>query len=87
MYVTLMFLLQRRLRKIFAGNIDGRVKLVQRVRVEDAAREIGCCPGYLRQQMRAGVWELGTVVKPSRKNGNYEYFIFREKLDRFLGRE
>ncbi len=57
----------------------------QRVRVEDAAREIGCCPGYLRQQLRAGVWELGTVVKPPRKGGQYEYFIFREKLDKFLG--
>lgn len=63
------------------------VKLVQRVSVREAAKEIGCCPGYLRQQLRSGVWELGTVVKPSRKNGNYEYFIFREKLDRFLGKE
>lgn len=57
----------------------------QRVRVEDAAREIGCAPEYLRRQMKAGRWNLGEVVKPPKGGCQHEYFIFRSKLDRFLG--
>lgn len=59
----------------------------QRVKVADAAKEIGCHPEYLRRQMKAGKWDLGKVVKPRTVGGNYEYFIFRTKLDRFLGME
>lgn len=59
----------------------------QRVKVADAAREIGCHPEYLRRQMQAGKWDLGKVVRPARGSGKYEYFIFRAKLDRFLGLE
>lgn len=57
----------------------------QRVRVEDAAKEIGCCPEYLQRQMKAGKWNLGKVVKPSGKGTQCEYFIFQTKLDEFLG--
>lgn len=59
----------------------------QRVKVAEAAREIGCHPEYLRRQMRAGKWDLGKVVRSTRCGGKYEYFIFRAKLDRFLGME
>lgn len=59
---------------------------VQRVRVEDAAREIGCAPEYLRRQMKAGKWNLGEVVKPQVSGCQHEYFIFRAKLDKFLGK-
>lgn len=37
--------------------------------------------------MKAGAWDLGNVVKPAAKGGNNEYFIFRTKLDKFLGKE
>lgn len=58
----------------------------QRVRVEDAAKEIGCCPEYLRRQMKSEKWNLGKVVKPAGRGAQCEYFIFRTKLDEFLGR-
>ncbi|MGN0346518.1 MAG: hypothetical protein ACI4DU_04455 [Lachnospiraceae bacterium] len=58
-----------------------------RVSVKDAAAEIGCAPEYLRRQMKSGRWDIGEVVKPERGKTQYEYFIFRAKLDRFLGNE
>ena len=58
----------------------------QRVSVADAAREIGCYPEYLRRQMRAGKWRIGEVVKPTGASGRYSYFIFRAKLNEFLGK-
>ena len=59
----------------------------QRVTVADAAKEIGCEPDYLRQKMKKKIWDLGKVVEPPTKGGRYEYFIFRAKLDKFLGIE
>ena len=59
----------------------------ERIGVQEAAKEIGCAPEYLRRQMKAGKWDLGSVVKPSRGISNYQYFIFRAKLDKFLGKE
>lgn len=58
----------------------------QRVSVADAAREIGCHTEYLRRQMRAGKWKLGEVVKPAKASGRYNYFIFRTRLNEFLGK-
>ena len=60
---------------------------MERVSVKDAAREIGCAQEYLRRQMKAGRWDLGEVVKPSRNGCQHEYFIFRAKLNKFLGKE
>lgn len=59
----------------------------QRVSVKDAAKEIGCAPEYLRRQMKSGRWKLGEVIKPSIDGCQHEYFIFRAKLDVFLGKE
>ena len=58
----------------------------EKVPVEQAARMIGCAPEYLRRQMKAKVWDLGQVVRPSRGRSNYRYYIFRAKLERFLGK-
>lgn len=60
---------------------------MERVSVKDAAAEIGCAQEYLRRQMKSGRWNLGEVVKPSTHGCHYEYFIFRAKLDKFLGKE
>lgn len=35
----------------------------QRVRTEDAAKEIGCNPQYLRNQVRNGEWDLGRPLR------------------------
>ncbi len=59
----------------------------QRLTVKEAATEIGCNVEYLRRQMKAGRWDLGSVIKPTSKVKNYQYFIFRAKLDKFLGIE
>ena len=59
---------------------------MERVSVIDAVAEIGCAPEYLRQQMKSGRWNLGEVVKPSARGCHHEYFIFRSKLDRLLGK-
>ena len=39
------------------------------------------------QTAEAGRWDLGSVIKPNAKVKNYQYFIFRAKLDKFLGIE
>lgn len=57
----------------------------QRVRTEDAAREIGCCVEYLRRRMKSGEWDLGKYEKPKKGRKKGSYFIFRHKLDNFLG--
>lgn len=59
----------------------------QRVSVEDAAEEIGCDNDFLRQMMKKKEWDLGTVVPPVKAGGVYKYYIFRPKLDKFLGIE
>ena len=60
----------------------------ERVSVEEAAHEIGCHVEYLRRQMRLNPeWKkLGVVVKPERGHTKNTYFIFRDKLDEFLGK-
>lgn len=58
----------------------------ERVKVKDAADEIGCCTPYLYEMMRTGKWDLGDYAKPKgRKRATV--FIFRDKLDKFLGKE
>ena len=70
-----------------SGSSRKKVIQVERVSVKDAAAEIGCAQEYLRRQMKSGKWNLGEVVKPSAKGSQHEYFIFRAKLDKFLGKE
>lgn len=57
----------------------------QRVSVQEAAREIGCDKEYLRRKMKKGEWDLGSYGKPERGQKKGTYFIFRNKLDKFLG--
>ena len=55
-----------------------------RVRTEDAAKEIGCAKQFLVEQIKTGAWDLGSYVKPKgAKRG--ACFVFRSKLDKFLG--
>lgn len=61
----------------------------ERVSTKEAAKAIGCNEQYLRERMRdkgARRWDLGTVVKPGTRGKNYKYYVFRPKLDAFLGR-
>lgn len=65
---------------------DVNGKLCQRVPDAQAAAELGVCVAYMHQQMRRGLWDLGEVIPPSKKNGktNYAYHIYREKLDKHM---
>lgn len=61
----------------------------ERVTVKEAAKLIGCDAGFVRMKMRKkgeDHWDLGEVIKPGKAGGNYRYYIFRSKLDAFLGR-
>lgn len=68
-------------------NLKKKTEECQRVSVPNAAKEIGCSPDYLRQKMKRKEWDLGVVVPPKKPRGIYQYFIFRSKLDKFLGIE
>ena len=57
----------------------------QRVSVAQAAEEIGCDKEYLRRKMQRGEWDLGSYMKPEKGQKKGTYFIFRGKLDKFLG--
>ncbi len=56
-----------------------------RISPAKAAAIIGCRVHLVRLQMASGAWDLGEVVKyPNKRN---EYFIFKPKLERFIGRK
>lgn len=57
-----------------------------RVPLNEAARELGVAPQSVREHMRRGIWDLGSVVPPIHKGGRWGYHVYREKLDRHLGR-
>ena len=60
----------------------------ERVSVVQAAKELGMAPQGVREHMKSGLLDLGFVVqKPKCKAKKYEYFIFRAKLDKVLGKE
>ena len=67
-----------------AGDTGGRI--CQRVPCAQAAAELGVHVAYMHQQMRNGVWDLGEVVAPSKKNRrkNHTYHVYRDKLDKIL---
>lgn len=37
--------------------------------------------------MKSGRWPIGEVVKPPKGGEKYSYFVFRARLDKFLGKE
>ncbi|MCI8489025.1 MAG: hypothetical protein HFJ04_02015 [Lachnospiraceae bacterium] len=62
----------------------------ERVSVKEAAELIGCEAGFVRMKMRekgTGRWDLGEVAKSKKPGGRYTYYIFRAKLNAFLGKE
>lgn len=55
----------------------------------EAAKIIGCKADTVRDRMYFGEWDIGTVIKPTAKNGrkNYRYEVSRAKLGQMLGKE
>lgn len=59
-----------------------------RLTVAQTAKEIGCCPHLVRLNMQRGIWDLGEVVTPEQSGTMLtQYYIFRNKLNKFLGEE
>lgn len=58
----------------------------ERLTTEEAAKEIGCRVQAVRENMRRGIWDLGSVVPSGGKKRKYTYYVFRQKLNRFLGK-
>ena len=63
------------------------MKNANRVTLEQAAKELGLSPQGLREYMKRGLIDIG-IVLPSLESGeNNRYLIFRNKLDKVLGKE
>ena len=60
----------------------------QKVPVAQAATEIGCDALTVRFMLRTGQWDIGVAISPDKEAGltKWKYYIFRAKLDRFLGK-
>lgn len=67
----------------------GKVREVkERVSLIEAAKEIGCAPQAVREHMKRGIWDLGDVVLAEERGKMTDaYYVFRRKLDKFLGKE
>lgn len=58
----------------------------ERVPITTAAEEIGCSQQTIREKMYIGEWDLGVVTKNKSGYQKARYYIFRTKLDKFLGK-
>lgn len=60
----------------------------KRVSVLQAARELGVSPQAVRIQMQRGILDIGEVMEcVNGESGRFRYWIFRDKLDRVLGKQ
>lgn len=60
----------------------------ERVSLLDAAKEMGLAPQGVREYMKRGLIDIGVVVPVASGNSKQlRYLIYRDKLDRFLGKE
>ena len=59
----------------------------ERVSVEDAAVLLGCNPQGVREHMKRGLWDIGSVIPPIPPAKKFSYHIYRHKLYKHLGRE
>lgn len=58
----------------------------QRVTVAQAAKELGLAPQGVREYMKRGLIDIGSVL-PSIKGDRQTYMIFRDKLDEYMGKK
>ncbi len=56
-----------------------------RVSVLQAAKELGIAPQGVREYMKRGLLDIGEV-RPSIEGDQCRYFIYRDRLDRHLGK-
>lgn len=58
----------------------------ERISVKDAAAVLGCNPQAVRENMKSGRWDLGSVVPTGKTGRKYTYYIYKEKLNKHIGR-
>lgn len=60
--------------------------MAHRIKVEEAAQQLGMRKQGLQDRMKAGQFrEIGFALPGINGNTKYEYFIYQEKIDRYLG--
>ena len=69
-----------------AIKVDAEKTQSERVSVRQAAKELGVAPQAVRVQMQRGKLDIG-VVMPSIQGEKTQYWIYRNKLNKVLGRE
>ena len=59
----------------------------ERVSLKQAAAELGMSPQGVREYMKRGLIDIGVVLPNIKGKGKRQYFIYRDKLDRVLGKK
>ena len=59
----------------------------ERVSLKQAAAELGMSPQGVRECMKRGLIDIGVVLPNIKGKGKRQYFIYRDKLDRVLGKK
>lgn len=57
----------------------------ERISVKEAAAILGCNPQAVRENMKSGRWDLGSVVPTGKAGKKYNYYIYRAKINKFIG--
>lgn len=61
--------------------------MCERVRIDEAAAELGCSKAKIRERMKRKIWDLGEAIPPSKTGKKqWEFHIYREKLNKHLGK-
>lgn len=58
----------------------------RRVPLPQAAAELGMSPQGLREYMKRGIIDIGEVLPAANGGTCKRYHIFRDKLDRYMGK-
>ena len=58
----------------------------RRVPLPQAAAELGLSPQGLREYMKRGLIDIGQVLPAANGGNGKRYVIFRDKLDRHMGK-
>lgn len=58
----------------------------KRVSLKQAAKELGLAPQGVREYMKRGLIDIGSVLPSTMSGQTNRYLIYRDKLDRYLGK-
>ena len=61
--------------------------MTERIGLPDAAKILGVSPQAVREHMKRGLWDLGIVEETGGRKRKYTYIIFRQKLEKLIGKE